>query len=242
MQNGYLWVITVTAGTVDRSFAGLVFLGDGIEIVGWLTYSSNNSPQNRPLVYNKTLSRCDSLAYLVEAISGIIVCELGKIGDQLSLVTNSNVAGAIFISNIQPLNTSCPCVFITTEDAKILMRFIESTSAPNASLNFHETTMNLNLAPTVAAYASRGPSFGFANIVKPDVTAPGSRVLGAWNPNIPAAKIGRNTSLYSYYTMQSGTSLASPRVAGLAALLKGVHPAWSPATIRSKLCKPIRHY
>jgi hypothetical protein len=74
------------------------------------------------------------------------------------------------------------------------------------------------LAPKVAAFSSRGPSVDYPDIIKPDVAAPGSNILAA-------VKDG--------YKLESGTSMATPHVAGIVALLKALHPDWSPAAIKS---------
>jgi subtilisin family serine protease len=73
---------------------------------------------------------------------------------------------------------------------------------------------------TLAFFSSRGPnprSFG----IKPDVLAPGINI--------------NSTYLASGYTVLSGTSMSTPMVTGVAALIHGVHPSWDPALIKSAI-------
>jgi subtilisin family serine protease len=79
------------------------------------------------------------------------------------------------------------------------------------------------LAPKVTSFSSRGPSRDYPDIIKPDIAAPGSNILAA------AAAKGDS------YVFMSGTSMAAPHVAGVVALLKGLHPDWSPAAIKSAI-------
>ena len=82
-------------------------------------------------------------------------------------------------------------------------------------------------APFTAAFSSRGPLLaGGGDLLKPDVIAPGQDILAAV---APPGNSGRNFNLYS------GTSMSSPHVAGLAALLKDLHPNWTPMMIKSAL-------
>ena len=76
-------------------------------------------------------------------------------------------------------------------------------------------------------------------VLKPDVMAPGSFMLGAWHPKLLAAKVGLNLSLYHNYNIESGTSLACPHVTGVGALLKVKYPNWSPAAIRSAIMTTV---
>ncbi|PIA43828.1 hypothetical protein AQUCO_01800105v1 [Aquilegia coerulea] len=91
-------------------------------------------------------------------------------------------------------------------------------------------------APQVAIFSARGPnikdySFQDADLLKPDILAPGSLIWAAWSPN------GTDESNYigEGFAMISGTSMAAPHVAGIAALVKQMHPRWSPAAIKSAL-------
>ncbi|KAL5541133.1 hypothetical protein UlMin_044382 [Ulmus minor] len=91
-------------------------------------------------------------------------------------------------------------------------------------------------APQVALYSARGPnirdfSFEDADLLKPDILAPGSLIWAAWSPN------GTDEPNYAGegFAMISGTSMAAPHIAGIAALIKKKHPNWSPAAIKSAL-------
>ena len=81
-------------------------------------------------------------------------------------------------------------------------------------------------APFTASFSSRGPLQASGDLLKPDVIAPGQDILAAV---APPGNGGLNFNLYS------GTSMSSPHVAGLAALLKQLHPDWSPMMIKSAL-------
>ncbi|XP_010526401.1 PREDICTED: subtilisin-like protease SBT2.6 [Tarenaya hassleriana] len=91
-------------------------------------------------------------------------------------------------------------------------------------------------APEVALFSARGPntkdfSFQDADLLKPDILAPGSLIWAAWSPN------GTDEANYvgEEFAMISGTSMAAPHIAGIAALVKQKHPQWSPAAIKSAL-------
>jgi hypothetical protein len=96
------------------------------------------------------------------------------------------------------------------------------------------------VAPVMADFSSRGPSLANANILKPDITAPGVDIIAAWVDNSltqaqhDALVAGTFTPAANANSIQ-GTSMSSPHVAGSAALLKQLHPTWSPAMIKSAL-------
>lgn len=118
-----------------------------------------------------------------------------------------------------------------------VIKYVESISANStatASMNFQQTFVGTRPAPAVSSYTSRGPAPSFPGILKPDVMGPGTLVLAAWNPTLPTSGIN-SLLLSSDYNIISGTSMSCPHASGIAALLKGAHPEWSPAAIRSAM-------
>lgn len=76
----------------------------------------------------------------------------------------------------------------------------------------------------LASFSLRGPvPSPLSNLAKPDVTAPGVAIYAATD-----AASGN-------YQLQSGTSMATPHVAGAAGLLRAIHPTWSVDEIKSAL-------
>jgi subtilisin family serine protease len=71
----------------------------------------------------------------------------------------------------------------------------------------------------IAAFSSRGPSFDYG--IKPELVAPGVDILSSV-PN--GGKLEA-----------SGTSMAAPYVAGVAALVKALHESWSPAEVKAAI-------
>ena len=76
----------------------------------------------------------------------------------------------------------------------------------------------------MASFSSQGPTHGDL-LVKPDVVAPGADVLSAF----PASHCDEPPC----WAIIGGTSMATPHLAGAAAVVRGAHPSWSAAEVRS---------
>ncbi|MER6511668.1 S8 family serine peptidase [Nonomuraea sp. NPDC001636] len=87
----------------------------------------------------------------------------------------------------------------------------------------------------LAEFSSRGPRLDDAP--KPDLTAPGVAIVAA-----RAAGTSMGEPVDERYTAASGTSMATPHVAGAAAIVKQRHPAWTAGQIKDALigsAKPV---
>ncbi|MFE6482834.1 S8 family serine peptidase [Streptomyces sp. NPDC057757] len=88
----------------------------------------------------------------------------------------------------------------------------------------------VDAADQAAYFTSAGPRLG-DNALKPDLSAPGVDILAARS---------QLTDGDGYYTSMSGTSMATPHVAGVAALLAEKHPDWTGARLKDALMSSSR--
>ena len=73
----------------------------------------------------------------------------------------------------------------------------------------------------IASLSSAGPVIGFPKVGKPDIAAPGEMIYSTYPDGL--------------YKIGSGTSMAAPQVAGAVALLKQLHPNWTPLQFKTVL-------
>jgi hypothetical protein len=110
--------------------------------------------------------------------------------------------------------------------------YIKSTSSPEALISFFRgTVLGTSPAPAITSFSSRGPSIQSPGILKPDITGPGVSVLAAWPFQVGPPRF----DLRPTFNIISGTSMSTPHLSGIAALIKSNHPDWSPAEIKSAI-------
>jgi subtilisin family serine protease len=238
------WVTTVAAATFRRAFQA-VELGNGARYVGASTTPSLTTAT--PLVTSvsaKLAGASDNDARLcvpgsldpAKATGKVVQCDRGVIAriDKGFEVQRAGGVGMVMTNtSANSLNGDyhpIPSVHVDHVAGAAIKAYITAAGAGATAKIMPLTAAELATAPQVpeiAAFSSRGPSVTTdGDILKPDIAAPGVDVVAAVAPPF---NHGRDWDFYS------GTSMSSPHMAGIGALIKARHPNWLPSEIKSAL-------
>ncbi|XP_051124590.1 subtilisin-like protease SBT3 [Andrographis paniculata] len=237
LHNGIPWVLTVAAGTIDRSFLGTIALGNGVSATGLSLYHGDFASTESPMVF---LDGCNDNSAFKSMEGKIVVCldTQDTLSQQVYLAENAKLAGGVFITSDDDVSSyikaSFPAIFLTPEQGQSVLEYIKTDAKARATFKFQQTVTGTKPAPKLASYSARGPSMSCPHVLKPDIMAPGDLILASWPWNKRITSDASGKLLHSFNIL-SGTSMSCPHASGIAALIKGTHPNWSPAAIRSAL-------
>ncbi|MEP6479999.1 MAG: S8 family serine peptidase, partial [Rhodoglobus sp.] len=162
----------------------------------------------------------------------VIVCERGVYDRVAKSAEVARVGGVgMILVNRTPGSTdtdthSVPTIHLDAQYHDALVAYA-ATPGATVSMKTGNSTDYTPPTPQVAGFSSRGPVLADgSDLLKPDITAPGVSILAAG----PNQEGGTPT-----YQFLSGTSMATPHIAGLAALYLGERPNATPAEIKSAM-------
>jgi hypothetical protein len=243
------WITTTAAGTHNRDGLGKVTI-DGTTYDGHSSAATGASgtlaiygtrlPLPQPSEAALTAAQKLRLCYpgtLPPSAGKIVVCERGVNAriDKSLAVKMASGAGMIMINpTANSVNADLhfvPSIHLggsTAAAAAALYDTVEAAAIAGKTASLTKGTIVFDAdAPFTAAFSSRGPILaGGGDILKPDIIAPGQDILASV---APPGNHDRNFDLYS------GTSMSSPHMTALGALMHQAHPDWSPMMIKSAL-------
>jgi hypothetical protein len=241
------WVTTVGAGTHNRNGEGSVTLGNNATYSGaslapavgpapFIDSTAAGLPGSDPTAVALCFSVFDTpdgkpVLDPAKVAGKIVLCDRGvnNRATKSFAVREAGGVGMVLV-NTSPgsLNADfnlVPTVHVADDQRAALKAY---AALPHATAKINQASIVLNLpAPFMADFSSRGPLLaGGGDLLKPDLIAPGQGILAAV---APPGNFGESFSVYD------GTSMSTPHIAGLAALLKNLHPDWTPMMIKSAL-------
>jgi hypothetical protein len=269
------WIITVGNSTHDRYTEATVTLGSGTAFQGssfqtqglsakpliWSRDAGFGAAAGPGTQQAQCLGVADGLPSTLldpaKVAGKIVVCDRG--GNVLvNKVENAQAAGAVGViilnrpqegdvpasSNTTPLITGVlPTVHLAVAAFQAVTAEARKTGG---TASFSPSFLVPGVpAPVMANTSSRGPNRADADVLKPDITAPGTDIIAAYSDRSMTASereqiIAGTLVPEPAANMISGTSMSSPHVAGAAALLIQANPTWSPFAIKSALMTSAR--
>jgi subtilisin family serine protease len=234
------WVTTVAASTTDRAFKNtLTLTGNGgatLVLKGTSVTGGTSAPAE---VVVPTDVFCNA-AFPAGSVAGkVVVCQRGGGTGRVQKgfnVLQGGAAGMILynsapnVTDQQTDNHFLPTTQIQFSEGQQVLAFVAANAGATASLT--SGLLDTQQGDVMASFSSRGGPGQSLGISKPDITAPGVQILAAHTPASVDIATGPQGQLFQSI---AGTSMSSPHIAGSAALMKALHPTWSPGQIKSAM-------
>ncbi|HET6213264.1 MAG TPA: S8 family peptidase, partial [Micromonosporaceae bacterium] len=229
------WVTTVAASTHDRAYGKSVRLGNGVTYTGVGVAPEPVGPTGLVDAAAAGSELCLPGALDPARVAGkIVLCKRGtnpRVEKSAAVKAAGGVGMVLYDSPDAGLTAdfhAVPSVHLNNADGLAVKAYAADPDATaSLSAGFHPRVR----APAMAGFSSSGPAQASADLLKPDIAAPGVDVIAAYSPLNAGG---------SDYEQISGTSMAAPHLAGIAALLRSKHPDWSPMAVKSALMTAAR--
>ncbi len=234
------WVATVGASTTNRAFLNSVNVtaagGTALSLPG-VSLTAGVGPA--PLVVASGDGLCSTPAAAGTYTGKIVVCKRGLPAGRTEKGFNVLQGGAVgmvlynnsaAVTDQETDNHWLPASHIQFSQGTALLGFIAANTGVAATLT--AGVKGAAQGDVMASFSSRGGPLQPLGVSKPDIAAPGVQILAGHSPMHVDVAGGPNGELFQAI---AGTSMASPHIAGSAALIKDLHPTWTPGQIKSAL-------
>jgi subtilisin family serine protease len=244
VDHGGPWLTTVGASTQNRSFVGTVRLGNGQTFKG---VQITNELPSTPLVDGKTAGT-DSTGCLTgldpaKVTGKIVLCEgsFSRAARSRAVKAAGGVGMILYTAaendTLMSDTHHVPTVHVQNSAGLAIRAYIAS-AGNSATASLSGVSKELGGGNTMAAFSSRGPlpqnDRSTGDLLKPDITAPGVQILAGNTP------LDTNALPGQLFQAIGGTSMSSPHIAGIGALLRDLHPNWTPAEMQSAIMTSAR--
>ncbi|KZV51253.1 subtilisin-like protease [Dorcoceras hygrometricum] len=252
------WMITVGASTIDREFQAYVVLPNGKRLKGMSLSKALPVDRFYPLINAAQAKAANSSvndAILCKPgtldpnkVKGkILVCLRGETArvDKSEQALLAGAVGMVLCNDKATGNEVLadahvlPATHINYTDGLAVFAYVNTTKNAKGLITAPKAQLDTKPSPFMASFSSRGPNTITAEILKPDITAPGVNIIAAYSEAVSPTNEELDKRR-TPFNSESGTSMSCPHVAGIVGLIKTLHPNWSPAAIRSAIMTTAR--
>ncbi|MTD30792.1 S8 family serine peptidase [Planomicrobium sp. YIM 101495] len=146
----------------------------------------------------------------------------------VGLLVHNNVGTGPAVVSLGDAFEFLPTFDMATEDGAAVRAALADAAG---TVSFENVTSSMTTGDDVNDSSSRGPSTPNFDI-KPDVSAPGTNIMST----IPMYKADFPDAVYDEaYSRKTGTSMATPHIAGVAALVIQANPEWDAFDVKVAL-------
>lgn len=241
VNHGAPWLTTVGASTFSHALQGTAEFSDGSKFRG--ASIMNASVPASPVILSANAAAaggtdanlCAPNSLDPALVAGkVVVCDRGVYArvDKSAEVARAGGVGMILVNLVSSSTDadkhSVPTVHVNAPRSLELKQKVAANPDIRVALVPQDTTGEpLPPVPQMAGFSSRGPLLATgSDLLKPDIAAPGVAVLAGVSP------IGTGGDQFGFL---SGTSMAAPHIAGVAALVFAKNPQWSAAAVKSAM-------
>ena len=234
-------VITVGAST-NPHFVGIPVTVPNLGTFGAALGSFNNfgTVSSSPYSATSPTNGCSTISTSLTGEIALIARGSCTFSTKIRNAQNAGASGVIVYNNVlgdptamgtdgTPNQPTIPAVMVSRPNGLAMAAASTKTVSIDGTTKL-EFFSDGPSADIIAGFSSRGPAFignSLLKEIKPDVVAPGV--------NVYSSILMSSCASPPCFAFFQGTSMATPHVAGAAALLKQLHPSWSPAQIKSAL-------
>ncbi len=181
----------------------------------------------------------------------VVICRRGGVDSDGAPLTRlskgdsalyAKAAGMIFINSEDEYDNVAndphvlPTVHLNKADGEALLTWLAEGEGHQVSFTDSELVLNDDKADITADFTSRGPDYYTGDYLVPDVGAPGVDILaGGIGKDMHSTSRAPYEQVDTDWRFMSGTSMATPHIAGMYLLMKAARPTWTAAEAQSAL-------
>ncbi|WNC73801.1 S8 family serine peptidase [Thalassotalea psychrophila] len=194
---------------------------------------------------------CGEDSISAEAVAGkVVICNRGGRDTEGTLsrlikgyaMHQLGASGLILINTLDSSETlnndhhTLPAIHLNRKDGRKLLAWLDQGADHKVAINASNLVADDEIAGVMGGFSAQGPDSFSLDYLIPAISAPGVGILAAGiGKGMKDYRISKAAQSDIDFLYMDGTSMSTPHVTGMYALLKAAQPEWTPAQAQSAL-------